>query len=279
MQRTQEWILNDLLAVGADFCAFRWDHFNSKSRSKSEQESEKEESERISKSAGLFAAGALLIFTISYQTPLEAADKRLQMVGNNATTLVGPRERIFASLAEDDAVSLTAAVVAIFFCTFAGFPTASIRARFVSLVAGGVFLFVASLAIIVVFVLGLSMVYPRMWALYVVYILFIVVIIFTISAVMKMSPPTQVLAHTHVRRIRLGCGQWIRSSFQWHPGQSWVPLIHVMFFVLNCFGLGLGTYFFVQLLVKNSAHHIEDIHCGVNLNCTSSRVDFSSSIE
>lgn len=166
MQVHKEWIRNDLLAAGADFWTCRWDQFSLSSGSISQDNDEKEESERLSKTAGLFVAAALLVLTVSFQMPFNVADKKTQ----SASEVLGPkaREEIFATLAQFDAASWAVSALSIFFCTAAAFPVAGpagIMLRSVAIHLGRSLFLVASTITAMVFALGLSLVYifPLWW--------------------------------------------------------------------------------------------------------------------
>lgn len=154
------WIRNDLLVAGADFCTYRWDHFSSRSAAMSEADLEKE-SKRISKSAGLLAAAAVLILAIAFQAPFDMADKK-SLTADNVSPKAEQalRVQVMTDNAHIDAASLLLSGAAIFCCTFAGLPTSWHGARFVALIIGGIFVLVASVAILEVFATGLSLVYP-----------------------------------------------------------------------------------------------------------------------
>jgi hypothetical protein len=236
VQVHRQWIRNDLLQTGATFCTCRPDHF-SRRRVASVQEYEKEESERLSKSAGLVAAAAVLIVSLSFNVTLNVADKNLEAKippwgknNNNETavwlTSTSARGEIFADLVSGDVLAMVCAVFAIFCCTLAGFPTSRLKIRSGALFVGGYAVFAAAASITAVFVDGLYLVYPQKSALGLAQALILCITLVILHAVFTIASPLPIFSHIAARYRRLGSLLPIRRH-----GNSLIPSFHFLFLV------------------------------------------------
>ncbi|OEL14389.1 hypothetical protein BAE44_0024592 [Dichanthelium oligosanthes] len=227
-QRKREWIINDLLVAGADFCSCRWDDFSSSGIKKPTDE---KESEKLSKSAGLIAAGAALILSMSFAAPFTIANKNLPTVDDRDVShgidSAQKRAQSFENLVEFDAFSLTASSLAIFFCMIAGFHTSRAWTRSVALLLGGSFLYVAAEEILMVFAMGLSQVYPRKMAPHVVWFVIIALNVLCLVAAILTLHLRRVIAHVRARCSRLGLLASLGSLFRFPPGLSAIPQWHI----------------------------------------------------
>ncbi|KAJ1276918.1 hypothetical protein BS78_05G253400 [Paspalum vaginatum] len=232
-QRKQGWILNDLLIAGADFSKCRWDHFCS---SGIKRPTDDNESEKLSKSAGLIAAGAALILSTSFAVPFNIANKHFPDGGNGDGVGAGIeskhiRARCYNDMVEFDAFSLIASSLAIFCCMIAGFHTSRVWTRSVALVVGGSLLYLAAMEILMVFAMGLTQVSPRKMAPVVVYFgVSALNFICLIAAILSLRL-SRVIAHIRARSRRLGLGASLCSLFRCPRGVSPIPQLHILLLV------------------------------------------------
>ncbi|CAN6334407.1 unnamed protein product [Urochloa humidicola] len=236
-QRNKLWIANDLLVAGADFCTCRWDHFSS---SGIEGPMDEKESEKLSKSAGLVAAGAALILSMSFAVPLTVANKNIPTTMNGGDNCHGiDSAQSFKNLLESAAYSLVMSLLSIFFCIIAGYHTSRIRTRSLFLMVGGLCLYMAAQRILIVFAMGLLQARPcnKMFPHFLWYIK-ICLNFYCVTAAIKVLHLYRVLVHVNARSSRLGRQTSLCSLFRRLPGVRPSPLLHIAV---------LGTFFYVWI--------------------------------